>query len=495
MILPYRMSRLCLCAALVVSCSIQLVGTPTNLAADEANEIGGGAAQGNGCNDPGSQLPCVCESIDLPVSDLRNPIAACYPSATQTPTFLLFGLFSTWSWSALNWPVDPANGGPDYHQDLKKVVGDNATVWESWKTASDVFLPDGSAPRAWDDPKRALPASCRAIDARAAKARYEKASSVPDVLPPRLLGDYVNAEGDAAVDRNGEPLRYETVMNETAYDYIVDNQLYNADDLQDFFDAGKQIHFPYAVYQVNARGSYWLKAAWKILHDSDNFDDVHKAWAYIYPVFRNGTVVSDCELKPVALVGMHITYKLQQAREWAWGTFEHNRIAPGWHELREADDGYLLFDGDCQSTKDCARINEPPRLFPRNRKSPQPSQLVMQQHHGYGYVCTLPNCSKSDVSWINATFAEQLKSSVWSHYKLKGTQWVDTVNGNMVKPAILANTAIEPYIQSTSSCIGCHREATIKAGSGVGEPIPRAPGSDLIFVFQKARPKLSNHSD
>ena len=490
MALPKRVSRLCLCAALVLSCSLQLVGAPAELAAGKASK----SHEPDGCSDPGSQLPCFCESINTRVSNSSELIGACYRSATQTPTFLQFGQFSAWSWSGINWPVSATNGVPDYIQDLRTVQGDNATVWESWKTAGDVFLPDGSAPRPWTDRERALPASCRAIDIDAAKSRYKNRALVPDALPPRLLNDFVNAEGDAAVDRYGEPLRYETVMNKTAFDYIVDNALYNADDQQLFFDAGKKVWFPFAVYLVEARGPYFLKAAWKVLHDSESFDDIHKAWAYIYPVFRNGTLVSDCELKPVGLVGLHVTYKLEQAKEWAWATFEHVRIAPGWHELREAGDDYMLFHGDCRSKKDCAKINMQPRLFPRDRDSPQPSQLVMQQTYGYGYVCNQPfKCKNSDVSWINATFAKELSSSVWANYKLKGTQWVDTLNHDLIKPVILANTAIEPYIQSTSSCIGCHREATVKAGSGVGQPVPRAPDSDHIYVLQKARPKISTH--
>lgn len=473
-------------AALAVSCLIPLLLPACAIA---------GGGEDSGCSDPGFQLPCYCERIGKPVGDLGDPIAACYPAATQTATFVLFGLFSAWSWSAINWPVSEANGVPDYDQDLRRVRGDNATVWESWKTTGEVFLPDGSAPRAWEDRERLLPASCQAIDATAAKARSRHAGSVPDALPPRLLTDYVNAEGDVVVDRNGELVRFETAMNKPAFDYIVDKRLYNADDQQAFFDGHNRVAFPFATYQGDTRGSYWVKAAWKVLGEKERGDDIHKAWAYLYPVYREGTLVADCELRPVGLLALHVTYKLEQAKQWAWATFEHRRIAPTWDELAQARDDYLLYDPECGDEPDCAAIDAAPALFGHGH-TPQRSQLVRQQKYGYGYVCNLPSCAASDVAWINQTFEEQLADTVWASYRLKGTQWVDPSDRGTVKPAILANTVIESYIQGTSTCLGCHQRATTRAPSETGQvvsgqTIPDAPPGDHIFALRKAKPKLS----
>ncbi|HEY8208840.1 MAG TPA: hypothetical protein VIG99_15225, partial [Myxococcaceae bacterium] len=155
------------------------------------------------CDDPLQQLSCYCTShgFETKVAGVSNIIAPCYASSVQTPTSLLLGLFSAWSWTASSWPVN-ARREPDYAASFDDRP-DHATVWETWKTATDVFLPDGRVPPGPTSQKRLLPASCRAIDLEAAKAKYPGWEKVPSELPPRYLPRYqINEENDYVVDRN-----------------------------------------------------------------------------------------------------------------------------------------------------------------------------------------------------------------------------------------------------------------------------------------------------
>src|SRR5262245_57329903 len=179
------------------------------------------AAQATQCDDPHQQLPCYCTSHGFAdkVATNSNIIAPCYRSSLQVASSSLLGFFSVWSWTASNWPVN-ARREPDYAANLGDRA-DHATVWETWKTSADVFLPDGRRPPGLDSEQRLLPTRCRAVDLKAAKARYPGWEKVPSELPPRYLPVYqINSATDVVVDRNAQPLRVEIVMNRAAFNYI-----------------------------------------------------------------------------------------------------------------------------------------------------------------------------------------------------------------------------------------------------------------------------------
>lgn len=454
--------------------------------------------KGNQCSAI-SQLPCYCENEGLgreSIAGENNLVAPCYASSTQAASFSLFGFYSAFAWGAINWPLDVRRDLPDYKRKLQDVKSDTTVVWDSWKSAGDVFLLDGGKPSPWKDKSHRLPASCKAIDSNAVKAGFgELGRSIPDDLPEKFLTDYVNAEGDVLVDRNHALVWYQTLMNKPAYDYIVDNELYNTDGQDAFFANGGEVDYPAGTTANQKRGTIFLKAAWKVLEETEPYDTLHKAWAYIYPTFKEGTLISGCELKPVGLLGLHMTYKLGTATEFAWATFEHAMVAPDWDHVRNPDQEYkkgefLLFERECTKQDGCAFPNTAPKLFPGHGKPPQRSQLVRQQDFGYGYTCYNPVCK--GVSYINDTLVKELASSALGHYKLKGTQWVNIGRHNLIKPVVLANTAIEPYIQSTSSCLDCHMPAKVKFEAATGNLIPKAQPANNIFVLQRAKPRMKS---
>ncbi|MFP2903952.1 hypothetical protein ACLESD_02525 [Pyxidicoccus sp. 3LFB2] len=372
---------------------------------------------------------------------------------------------------------------------------DDSTVWESWKTTGDVFLPDGRRPTDWSSRERPLPATCQAIDVETAKKQYAHHDKVPDDLPPRLLAEYVQADQNPLIDRSGQPLRYEKAMNEAAFGYVVDNGLYSRDGIARFFEkAGAKIDFPQGKYGGN-RGAYLVKVAWKVLAAEDPPDEFHKAWAYVTPTFSETGISEGCALVPVGLVGMHIVYKTEVGPQWAWATFEHVRNAPTWsqlshaQELQSKDKDYLFFDPRC-TQPDCAELNVPPTLFgPDGRR--QRSQIVMQQDFGFGFVCETPEpCVTVDT--LNERLAQQLSATVWKNYKLKGTQWVRSRVGNPVQnvPTALSNSVLESYFQPTSSCLSCHSRARTLNSAQDGQPVATSHESDKLFIFTDAQPEI-----
>lgn len=442
------------------------------------------------CDDPVQQLTCYCSNHGLAakVAGTTNIVTPCYPSSVQTPTPLLFGLFSVWSWTASNWPVTPLHT-PDYAANFDDRP-DHATFWETWKTSRDVFIADGRPPPPLDSPKRLLSAACRRIDVKAEMAKYPGWEKVPAELPPRYLPTYViNETNDYVADRNGQPVRVEITMNPTAFDYIFQNRLYSEDGQRAFVEGGGTIAFPIGKFGEGLpRGSHLLKAVWKVLGPNDDFDQYHKAWAYVEPWFERGTIVEDCRLAPVGLVAAHLNSKLDQAPKWSWATFEHERNAPLRKNVASAKIGQFNFFTPGCSPPTCAEINQRPQLFPPGGTHPEFPNLAMEQTWGEGEELNNPNTVGSAV-WANQQFAEQLKNSVFVHYKLKGTQWFDD-SKKQESPRILANTLLEAYSQTTSTCLGCHQTAGLTGPGPYGERVGQKYPSDFVFVLNEAKPEI-----
>ena len=79
-------------------------------------------------------------------------------------------------------------------------------------------------------------------------------------------------------------------------------------------------------------------------------------------------------------------------------------------------------------------------------------------------------------------------NSVWLNYQLVGTQWpFETelfTQGGSYQPAILANSILETYKQTTSSCMGCHSKAKFLEGSNAN---PFGYISDFVFTLNNAQ--------
>lgn len=408
----------------------------------------------NGRGSEAAELPAVCGirlqgprlSWELPQDvegGLRQPNLNVVQRATD--------LFAWQQFIALNWPASStARGEPDPRRSLE---ADGPRVWESWMEASDVYRADGSAPPPWKEPVRAAGAGSAPVK------RLHRDSKVSEFLQDKVQPTKASAAFPGTLtDQRGRLVHYEIRMNKILYDYVVANGLFNAD---------RQA----AVEEINApEGSILIKAAWRELEPGDASRFYTATADIIDPEAPAGAAP---QRRQVGLVGLHAMQKTASAPQWIWTTYEQvdnvDGVAPSFR------------DPHCS---DCLPNRQGPPGFPNQvtRLTPIPSRD--------------PDCARSEESndnleELNRQMQASLPASVWRNYELVGAQWPlplpspspQPVTVFSVRPAVLANTTLETYIQTTSSCMGCHAMARSSKRE-------RYVSSDFSFTFAEALPHL-----
>lgn len=164
---------------------------------------------------------------------------------------------------AINWPVDAGTCRPD----ASKAIGDEgATVWESWPSREEIFLPGAEKPKSW---------------------RKNCSGSRDESLP----------EGDFST------LADETVrVNRKSFKYIRANKLYSLDEQERLVRAGvRDVEFPL--------GSRSIKAHWVVISEFDK-----ERYHWVETISDDATVI-------YGLSALHISSKDNPT--WFWSTFEH----------------------------------------------------------------------------------------------------------------------------------------------------------------------------
>jgi hypothetical protein len=471
---------------------------PSFAAADEA------AAQVTAACNPQDQLACACKDAGYTYTDPQWK--ACFLGDVNYTTVTQVDVLSSRAFTALNWPVATKTNGAgvvtgtaDY---AAKLAGDWTPVWASWKSTSQIFgLPDG--PVAWDSSKQVLPATCDQVDVGADKAKISFADQISDALPPRLLNNYINPDGHALLDSTGVPVRYDVAFNQVAYTYVTDNDLWARDGLDAFLKANGKLDLPAGQWDKGpsdpaTRGAIVIKTSWKVLTNDDDPSLFHKQWAYITPVIENGSKTVACQVQPVGLVGMHLTYKTKTMPEWGWATFEHSDVAPLWSQIGETTQGISNSGGAMpnwlfysKNTTGAAGLN----VAPKNSKANVPSRIVRDYPAGYyfgpvgsGGFNAPCDASNQNFHCINETRNAIFADSVFANYILIGTQWRDsngTYGHDLLVPEILGNATMETFTQTKSSCTTCHNDAAPKGDAMTGV-------FDFLFSFEQATENRSN---
>jgi hypothetical protein len=146
---------------------------------------------------------------------------------------------------------------------------------------------------------------------------------------------------------------------------------------------------------------------------------VKAVWEPIDPKNADQFYSRQCGHSWYGLVALHVTSK--RTKDWLWTTFEHTKIDEKHNKLQ------------CQKI-DCVDTfgASPPRGF-EHQQTPQLISLFSQ--------------------------LSQKWQSVWSHYRLIGTQvkFIDAKD----KPLKMGNSILEAGVIETSSCITCHSRSTI----------------------------------
>jgi hypothetical protein len=152
-------------------------------------------------------------------------------------------------------------------------------LWETWKPNYGVYLAGGQPPPPWG------------------------------TLPPRVLLDQPEIDGQTLLDKNGQPVLNEIRMNKAVFDYIVQRQFYSKAAQIAFFNdpSSLPVTFPPESFEI--------KASWLILTPGD------PANARFYTI-QSSYVDQSGKSHPVlaGLTGLHIASKV--IPNWFWTTFE-----------------------------------------------------------------------------------------------------------------------------------------------------------------------------
>jgi hypothetical protein len=404
--------------------------------------------------------------------------------------------FDFYSWEtfvALNWP----NGGGTAIGKGPRPGGDAQPAWEdvkNFRQLPDVMLEDGAKP-SWGT--RIVPAECQSMDGPGKMVIHviEEAFDQPFKSGP-------------LIDQNGNYALFDILINKPMFDYIVENSLYSRRG-QEQFVAGRDggpsdvvstspgapesppariINFPKGSQPPKdgqgTMGAVMLKISWKVLGNGDDPTKFHTVNGLVFTRGGEGTP-GRCVPRTLGMIGFHVAHKTASDPQWLWTTFEHVANAP-----EDADVAANKIDPNAHFNFYNPRC--PPSACPANALPPQPwAQQVEPFPNGFRSQITRAFQIMDGAKILNEQFhnLDGIKGSVWQNYMLVSTQWPTDASNKInptgvPAPTYLANTTLETYSQgdtplSSSSCIGCHNNATtlhLPAGA-----------SDFTFTLEKAR--------
>ena len=296
--------------------------------------------------------------------------------------------------------------------------------------------------------------------------------------------------------QNQTNLWYEVLVNKDEYDYIVENQFYNANNQYDFVSAGNVIKLPEG--SSSQVGAIELKATWLEVTNPEapkwNYYKLSKA-ILIEP--ETGTAKESL----VALIGLHILHKTKSQPTWFWATFDHVDNVP---LTGQTAGDFNLYSPDCQPktvtvpancgkntnsqemkyTVDCVPNTSPPYYLCSN-VGPVPIQVIRE--------IPIDTQARKVNQQLQEFIQKNFPGSVWSNYQLINMIWSTTPQNfqtnkipqgvKSMQPVIpVSNPASETYIQSVT-CFNCHKTATI--ASTLIDPKPKF-ASDFSFIFEFA---------
>ncbi len=298
----------------------------------------------------------------------------------------------------LNWPELPGQRGIP---DSGKSIGDHgATVWESYKNVSEVYLANGKRPAPWETNDEIPTASGKMTHP---SAKQLAAFGPVDSTWVHYLAEPVMIDGQQICDSSSNVVRYDVRGNRSYFDYVVNNtagyELFNVEG-QEAALADSNFTFQFATDALE------VKASWRILSAGQ---DGSRYWTAI-GVYRDKNRV--LHTARIGLTGLHIISKALP--NWVWITFE---------QVDNATATYKYFLGN-KGAAVGQNINYNSALDPVNKE------------------------------WQGA-----LAGTKWQYYALMATQtqFVDATQ----KVILMANTQMETYFQPNSSCISCHKIASV----------------------------------
>ena len=120
------------------------------------------------------------------------------------------------------------------------LTGGAPKAWESWRQTSTVYLPNGQQPAGWGQ----TPAPPAAVIAEAQK------QGLNTNLPFHNLDSDVQSDGLALRDKFNQNVRYQILMNQDTFTYIVNNGIFNVNGQEAMAQANKPTDFPASAFEL-----------------------------------------------------------------------------------------------------------------------------------------------------------------------------------------------------------------------------------------------------
>jgi hypothetical protein len=312
------------------------------------------------------------------------------------------GQFAVDMFVSMNWPAQPnARGVPNADGRLGQA---GATVWETYKNSSEMYLPGGAAPCAWGQvcelPGGITPPTL---------GQLQKSFGTADSAWLHFLSEDRMIDGQQVVDANTAVICYDVRCNRDHFSYVVNNPsgyaLYTLEGQElALGDTSFTFSFPASAIEV--------KASWRMLGPKD--DDSRYWTAYGAHYDANQKLV----YSKIGLTGFHISSRISPG--WVWLTYEQA-------DYPTATFKYFL-------GKTGAAVGPNPTANP-------------------------------DAASYNQKLRGLTAGTKWQFYQIIGWQTAEVSSAGA--PVILANSDIETYFPRTSSCMSCHAMANIGPASHV----------------------------
>jgi hypothetical protein len=386
------------------------------------------------------------------ISSAAMPADVCIPNGfTDVPV----NYFDDYSWRAFLAMVWPAAAGHRGVADAGKPVGGaGPRVFETFKSLWEIFHEDGSAPAV----------SFEAYDGAAHNA-CQATAHFGDVVLGSFNGvDDIGQAGTGElagplVAQNGRYVRYQTLYNRTAFEFIVRNRYYLRSALPKI--PSPRPATPVMEFPV---GSVVVKAAWL---DMAGFPADQVKRYYTRPAVVRDASSGACSRVTVGLVGLHVAQKTPSRPQWIWSSYEQiDNVPPS----RFGDPVKFTFhDGG----KTAMPAENPLTLAPLAKEPVQPFNV---ERPFFAHVHP-----KTELT--NYQYQELLKATVWQYYGIVVTQW-PRMEGNQALPvpasqngditntfpgagafSAFANAAMETFDQGRPQlgCMSCHNQARMAA--------------------------------
>ena len=518
-----KLFRCCLALALMSGCTAPAPTTAT-LSASSLTPAGGAMAQPPDAGVKAASSPNTCGSLTL---SFGATVPADFTLSNQTDA----DCFAWQEFIALNWPASGSTFG---------APGDlSAVQWQGYMDDHQLFQPDAGTPPPWGTPPQ-ISAACQAeahltdaqaravhplVDATAFSSQTLDASGTAEAYPfnaPAWLGDV-----------NGNNVWYEVRIDQDEYNFVVQNQFYDAEKQLAFYTNQKPaptipLQLPAGCNATDAGacprttvGAIELKAAWMEVPDptSARWNSYKLSSAVIVD-----PSTQKCKAVTVALVAFHILHKTQSQPTWVWATFEQKMNAPN----AGADAGAEAwnFNGSCAARKvtvpaacqyDAGVVTtsctpDTPPLYYLGDGCPAPTTTPVTR------VTPLDATATSVNGTVQAAIQGASNGSVWQNYMLvnvvwsnnppqippacstPGSQGCQALTGSQITPglnpsgAAVANSVLETYIQNKSpsnplaksNCVLCHDGATVPGNN------PNNYLSDFSFALGEATSPASS---